>query len=664
MRTLAVDIETYSSIDLLSSGVYAYCQADDFDILLLAYAYDDGPVQILDLCGDRGPTRLDVATKSQQRDPAFLQIVQDLVDPEIMKTAFNANFERTCLTRYLGRMMPADQWSCTMVMAMTLGLPGNLAGVAEVMSLDQQKMEAGKALIQYFSKPCKPTKKNNMRARNLPQHDPEKWDLFKAYCVQDVETERAIRTALARYPKTEEPELWKLDQEINDRGVMIDRQLVENAIEFSDSYARRLEEEATNLTGLGNVKSVSQLKGWLQEQEGSEVTSLNKKDIPALMEAATGDNTQRVLELRQELAKSSITKYESMSRAVGPDDRVRGLLQFYGANRTGRWAGRLVQVQNLPQNHLALLDDARELLRTGDFEGLEMIFDNIPGVLSQLIRTAFIPRPGCRFVVADFSAIEARVIAWLAGESWRQEVFATHGKIYEASAAQMFRVPVESIKKGDPLRQKGKVAELALGYQGGPNALVKMGALDMGLTEDELPKLVRMWRNANPSIVKLWADVEEAAVQAVSEQKPAKLQYGLRFAISSGMLYIRLPSGRYLTYVNPRMDDNKFGNRALQYDGMDQQTRKWGPKETYGGKLVENIIQAIARDCLAESMLRLDRAGYPIVMHVHDEVILEVPTEQTDALEKACAVMGESLPWAPGLQLRADGFVCSYYQKD
>lgn len=653
MRKLAIDIETYSSVDLGSAGVYAYTQAEDFDILLLGYAFDNDEVGVIDL-----------ASPGEDAEYRLRFIAKYLTDPEIQKTAFNANFERTCLAEYLEYDLPAEQWSCTMIQAMTLGLPGNLAGVAEVLHLEQQKMEAGKSLIAYFSKPCKPTAKNNNRTRNLPKHDPEKWELFKAYNKQDVVVECEIRRRLDKHPAIQEPKLWTLDQAINDRGIQVDRLLVEHAISLNTEYMNRLEIEASNLTGLDNPKSVSQLKGWLSNEEGTEIGSLNKKAIPDLMKSATGDNTQRVLELRQELSKSSIAKYEAMQQAVCSDGRIRGLFQFYGANRTGRWAGRLVQMQNLPQNHLVNLDDARELLRMGEYEALEMIFDSIPNTLSQLIRTAFIPSPGCRFVVADFSAIEARVIAWLAGEKWRQEVFATHGKIYEASAAQMFRVPVESIKKGDPLRQKGKVAELALGYQGGPNALVKMGAIEMGLNEDELPKLVRMWRNANSMIVKFWADVEEAALSAVENLQPTKIQFGIRFAVSDGMLFVRLPSGRRLTYVNPRIEANRFGKTALQYDGMDQMTRKWGPKETYGGKLVENIVQAVARDCLAESMLRLAGAGFDIVAHVHDEVILDVPVTRCNALQEACDIMGQPISWTPGLLLRADGFETPYYKKD
>lgn len=663
MRTLALDIETYSSVDLGSAGVHAYCQSPDFEILVLAYAFDDDPVRVLDLCEQRGPDRLDDTDLKDQLDE-WEDLWHALQDPEIRKTAFNAVFERTCLAAYTKQPMLAEQWSCTMVQAMTLGLPGYLAGVAEVMQLEQRKMESGKSLILFFSKPCSATRKNNSRGRNLPNHDPAKWRLFKDYCAQDVEVEREIRRKLDTYPAISEPKLWALDQRINDLGVRIDRQMVNNAVSFNIAYMARLEEEASNLTGLDNPRSVSQLKGWLQEQEGVEISSLNKAAISGLMDQATGNNTQRVLELRQELSKSSISKYEAMQRAVCADGRVRGLFQFYGANRTGRWAGRLVQVQNLPQNHLALLDDAREILRMGDFDGLELLFDNIPSVLSQLIRTAFIPEPGCRFVVADFSAIEARVIAWLAGETWRQEVFATHGKIYEASASQMFKVPIESIVKGSPLRQKGKVAELALGYGGGPTALVKMGALDQGLSEEELPKLVKMWRNANTRIIKLWSDVEDAALRCVTDGIPTKLQHNLRFAVTHGVFFVQLPSGRLLSYINPQLETNRFGRSALTYEGMDQVTRKWGPKETYGGKLVENIVQAIARDCLAESMLRLDAAGYRIIMHVHDEVVLEVPVTNKTALADAAAIMGKSLPWAPGLILRADGFETPYYQKD
>ena len=649
MSICCVDIETYSSADLMKSGVYGYASAPDFDVLLFGYSLDGGPVKVM--------------TGAELKSAGSL--IRILTDPSITKSAFNANFERTCLSAYLGVELPPEQWSCTMVWAMTLGLPGNLAQVAEVLQLDQKKMTAGKTLIEFFSKPCRPTTKNGKRTRNLPRHDPEKWDLFKKYNAQDVRTEMAIRDKLEAFPiLQEEQALWCLDQRINDRGIRIDTVLVDHAITCNAQHVMELEEEASRLTGLDNPKSVSQLKGWLEDNEGIQVDSLDKKAIKGLIGQTESDLTQRVLELRQELSKSSIAKYEAMQNAVGPDGRVRGLLQFYGANRTGRWAGRLVQVQNLPQNHLKQLDEARELLRVGEYEALGLIFDSVPSVLSELIRTAFVPSPGCQFVVADFSAIEARVIAWLAGEEWRQEVVRTHGKIYEASAAQMFKVPIESIKKGDPLRQKGKVSELALGYQGGPNALKTMGALEMGVPEEELPKLVKMWRNANPMIVKFWSDVEEAALAAVADLQPTKIQFGIQFFVQDNKLFIQMPSGRRLCYIRPRVATNRFGNQSLAYDGMNQTTRKWEQAETYGGKLVENIVQAVARDCLAESMMRLDAAGFKIVMHVHDEVVLDSPIEDTDALKRAADIMGQPISWAPGLLLRADGYSCPYYQKD
>lgn len=661
MHQLAIDIETYSGTDLSSAGVYAYAEDPEFEILLIGYALDNDPVQVLDLCKDRGPARLDPVPKRDKELSAFLRLLND---PTIQKTAFNANFERTCLAQCFKCPMPPEEWSCTMVLALTLGLPGRLSDVAKVLNLSEQKMEAGTSLISYFCKPCKPTRQNNQRTRNLPNHDPSKWELFKSYCRQDVETERAIRKHLEQYPHKTEAELWALDQRINDRGIMIDKKLIENAIQINNAYCARLEQEASELTGLDNVRSVSQLKGWLSEQEGTEITSLNKKDVPELIENASCDKTQRVLEIRQKIAKSSIAKYDAMLKSVCHDDRIRGLFQFYGANRAGRWAGRLVQMQNLPRNHMPLLDDARALVREGNMDSLEILFDNIPDVLSQLIRTAFIPKPDYKFVVADFSAIEARIIAWLAGETWRQEVFAANGKIYEASAAKMFRVPVETIHKGSPLRQKGKIAELALGYGGGPKALINMGALEMGLEKEELPKLVKMWRGSNPAIVRLWSDVENAALSAVADGLKIKLQHGIEIKTESNILYIKLPSGRMLCYVNPKLETNQYNKTALTYDNTDQQTRKWSRTETYGGKLTENIVQAIARDCLAEAMLRLERAGYEIVTHVHDEVILEVPKNQTDALADACSIMGESIDWAPGLLLSADGFECSYYQKD
>ena len=650
MTILSIDLETFSSVDIGKSGVYAYTEAEDFEILLFGYAFDDEPVQVVDLAsGERIP----------------LDVIQMLGSPEAIKTAFNANFERTCLAKHFRVRMPPEQWRCSSVLARTLGLPGKLEEVAKAMKLQQQKDTAGKALIRYFSMPCKPTKTNGERTRNLPHHAPEKWAAFKEYCRQDVEVERTIRKALERFPVLPvEQKLWCLDQRINDDGIRIDPNLVAHAIACDTQYQERKTEEAAKLTGLDNPNSVSQLKAWLLEAEGLEVESLNKETVPELLKQAESDTVKRVLELRQEMAKTSVKKYMAMDRARCKDDRVRGLLQFYGANRTGRFSSRLIQVQNLPQNHLKDLDLARNLLLSGDYDTLELLFESVPGVLSQLIRTAFVPSPGCRFIVADFSAIEARIIAWLAGEKWRMDVFRTHGKIYEASASQMFRVPLESITKGSPLRQKGKVAELALGYAGGPGALIQMGALKQGLTEEELPGLVSTWRKANHHIVQFWWDVEKAATEAVREKKSVSLQHGLTFSVESGIMFIRLPSGRRLAYVRPRIENNpRFDKPALSYEGIGQKTKQWGREFTYSGKLVENIVQATARDCLAEAMLRLDAAGYKIVMHVHDEVVLEVPRSE-GSLEEACQITGQSLKWAPGLPMRADGFETDYYKKE
>lgn len=650
MTILSVDIETFSSVDLTKCGVYAYTEAHDFEIMLFGYAFDNEPVKVIDLAsGENLPEEVNRA----------------LADPGVIKTAFNANFERACIYVHFNYFMPPEQWRCTSVHALTLGLPTKLEEVAKAMKLKQQKDTAGKNLIRYFSLPCKPTKANGQRTRNLPEHAPEKWAQFKAYCAQDVEVERQIRKALERFPVLPvEQKLWELDQRINDGGIQVDPDLVAHAIACDTAYQERRAEEAARLTGLDNPKSVSQLKAWLLEAGGLEVESLNKETVPELLKQAESETVKRVLGLRQEMAKTSVKKYQAMDRARCKDNRIRGLLQFYGANRTGRWAGRLVQVQNLPQNHLADLDLARNLLKAGEYDTLELLFDSVPAVLSQLIRTAFIPSPGHRFIVADFSAIEARVVAWLAGEKWRLDVFNTHGKIYEASASAMFKVPIEQITKGNPLRQKGKIAELALGYQGGKGALITMGALKMGLEEEELPGLVTSWRKANPAIVQFWWDVEKAAIEAVREKKAVTLQHGLTFSYESGILFIRLSSGRRLAYVRPRIETNsRFDKPALTYEGTEQGTKQWGRLYTYGGKLVENIVQATARDCLAEAMLRLDAAGYRIVMHVHDEVVLEEPNCR-GSLEDACGVMGQPIPWAPGLPMRADGFETNYYKKD
>ncbi|CDQ17967.1 DNA polymerase [Halobacillus karajensis] len=648
MTVLSIDIETYSSIDLIKCGVYKYVEADDFEILLFAYAFDDDEVKVLDLVqGYNLPKKVKDA----------------LTDPSITKTAFNANFERTCIANHFGIDQPPDQWRCTAVKSMNLGLPGNLDGVAKAMDLNVQKDSAGKALIRYFSKPCKPTKTNGKRTRNLPHHDEEKWEKYKAYCVQDVEVERAIKKKLDRFelPDTEH-RMWELDQRINDFGVEVNEDLVKNAIEINRLYQKRLKEEAMKLTGLDNPNSTRQLSSWLQEQD-VEVPNLQKATVEKLVEETSG-TVQRVMEIRLESSKTSIKKYQAMERAMCQDKRVRGLLQFYGAGRTGRWAGRLVQVQNLPRNYLKDLDLARDLLQNGEFELLELLFGDVPDLLSQLIRTAFVAKEGYKLTVSDFSAIEARVIAWLAGEEWRLDVFAGHGKIYEASAAQMFNVPVDSITKGDPLRQKGKIAELALGYQGGVGALKQMGALNMGLDESELPELVSSWRSSNAAIVQFWKDVEKAAIEAVREGAPVKLDHDLTFSYESGILFIELPSGRRLAYVKPQIEkDDKFHSDKLTYMGTDA-SGKWTRLNTYGGKLVENIVQAVARDCLAVSMLRLEKAGYDIIFHVHDEAVMEVPVDKDDALKDVEAIMGQPIDWAEGLPLNADGFETQYYMKD
>jgi len=655
MLTLSIDIETYSSIDLTSCGVYAYTSAPDFEILLFGYAFDDPLVPFKE-----EPVIVDIA--QGEKIPAI--VYNALWNPEVLKTAYNANFERTCLAKYFGKPMPPEQWQCTAVHALTLGLPGYLDGVAKVLKLEQQKDSAGQALIRYFSMPCKPTKSNGGRTRNLPEHDPEKWERFKEYCKQDVRTERDLRYKLDRYPlRKKEQKLWELDQKINDTGVMVDMQLVKNAITCDESCQEKYFQEAQKLTGLENPNSVAQLKDWLKEATGKTVKTLDKNKVKELLKETESETVKRVLELRQKMGKTSIKKYQAMERAVCPDGRVRGLFQFYGANRTGRWAGRLVQVQNLPRNSMPDLDLARRLLKAGEFELLELLFDSVPDVLSELIRTALIPAPGHRFIVADFSAIEARVIAWLAGEKWRMEVFRSHGKIYEASASQMFKVPIEEITKDHPLRQKGKIAELALGYGGSVGALKSMGALEKGLKEEELPELVETWRAANPAIVQFWWDVGDAAMEAVRNKSTVQVHHGIEFSYESGGLFLRLPSGRRLCYVQPQIRQHPKLNRlTLTYMGT-KTGNTWGRIETYGPKLVENIVQATSRDCLAEAMLRLDAAGYKIVMHVHDEVVLEMPEGQ-GSVEEVCEIMGQPLRWAPGLPLPADGFETEFYKKD
>ena len=643
-RILEMDIETFSDVDLIKCGVYAYADSPAFEVLLFAYSFDGGETRVIDLAqGEELPG----------------EVAEAVFDGSVVKTAFNANFERTCLSKHFGRYLPPDSWHCSAVQAAVLALPRSLEDVGAVLGLDEQKMREGKELIRYFCVPCKPTKANGGRRRNLPCHAPEKWELFKAYCMRDVDVEKAIRRKLYKFPIPEgEMELYRLDQRINDRGVLVDMGLVRQAVVCERLHKEVVTRRAYELTGLENPNSVAQLKGWLGEN-GVEAESLSKKAVSEMIGESDGE-VEELLRLRLLMAKTSVKKYEAMERSVCLDGRVHGLLQFYGANRTGRWAGRLVQVQNLPQNHLQDLGLARSLVKEGRFEDVEMLYDSTPGVLSELIRTAFVPEPGCRFVVADFSAIEARVLAWLAGERWRLEVFSSHGKIYEASASAMFHVPIEEVTKGSTLRQKGKIAELGLGYGGAAGALVSMGALDMGLSEDDLPSLVAAWRRANPHITQFWWDVDKAAVEAVT--KRAKTRAGrIGFEYRSGILFVMLPSGRKLAYVKPRMAVNKFGREGLTYEGI-LENKKWGRIETYGPKLVENIVQGTARDLLAEAMLRVEKRGYPIVMHCHDEIIAEVP-EGMGSVEEMCEVMAVRPVWAEGLPLRADGYECPFYQK-
>lgn len=643
---LAIDIETYSSFDLTKTGVYKYVEAPDFEVLMLAYDYGDDRAGVIDFSapGD-----------------VWDMVKADLLDQDIIKTAWNANFERVCLAKFLGDAMPPQQWECSMVKAAYCGLPFGLDAASKVLNLTETKDSAGKMLIKYFSMPCKPTKINGGRTRNLPHHSPEKWNAFKAYCLQDVRTEQAVLEKLESFKiPNAEKELWDLDQRINDKGVLIDLQFAKAAIAVDESVKSDLIKKAIEITGLENPNSVGQLKDWLEVETGEYVYGLTKKDLPELMQSTNSPEAKEVLSIRQQLAKSSVKKYAAMISCACDDGRARGLFQFYGANRTGRWSGRLIQLQNLPQNHMANLELARDVVGSVDAPGLYPLFDNIPDVLSQLIRTAFIAPPGLSFLVADFSAIEARVIAWLAGEKWRLDVFAGHGKIYEASAAKMFRIPIEEITKGSTWRQRGKVAELALGYQGGPGALKAMGAIEMGITEDELKPIVAAWRRENPAIVGLWYRMQSAAIDCLLSGERVDVAKGVAFETHKGFLQMLLPSGRKLNYPRAKVIDGKYGP-AVVYQGVDQATKRWSNTDTYGGKLVENCIQAIARDCLGEAMLRLDKAGYGIVMTVHDEVVIEYDEAN---LHDVIKIMSEPIKWAPGLSLKADGFTTKFYKKD
>lgn len=660
MQSLSIDIETYSSVDLSKCGVYKYTEAADFDILLFGYSVDDGPVQVVDLaCGETIPQ----------------EIIAALTDDAVTKSAFNAQFERICLSRWLrdhgwfnntGYSIPEDTvgnyldpaaWKCTMIWSAYMGLPLSLEGVGAVLVLGKQKLTEGKELIKYFCQPCAPTKANGGRTRNLPRHAPDKWEAFKRYNARDVEVEMSIQEKLAKFPVPEDVwEQYHLDQQINDRGVALDMDLVHHAIEMDARSRAELTAAMKQLTDLDNPNSVQQMKQWLSDN-GLMVDSLGKKEVTEMLKTAPVE-LQKVLLLRQQLAKSSIRKYQAMEKAVCADGRARGMFQFYGANRTGRWAGRIIQMQNLPQNHLPDLAEARSLVRSGDFDGVELLYEDVPDTLSQLIRTAFIAKPGYKFIVADFSAIEARVLAWFAGEFWRQEVFANGGDIYCASASQMFKVPVEKHGVNGHLRQKGKIAELALGYGGSVGALKAMGALDMGLSEDELLPLVMAWRNSNPNIVKFWWEIDRAAMNAVKYHMDGEV-CGVRFCYQSGMLFITLPSGRRLSYVKPRLGTNQFGSECITYEGIGS-TKKWERLETYGPKLVENIVQATARDILCYAMRTLSHCF--ITMHIHDELVIEADPRMS--LASVCEQMGRTPPWADGLQLRADGYETPFYKKD
>ena len=646
MNTLSIDIETYSDIPLQKTGVYRYCESPNFEILLFGYSIDSGPVQVVDLaCGEHIPK----------------EVLAALEDDSVIKWAFNAAFERVCLSRYLGyptgEYLDPESWHCSMVWAATMGLPLSLEGVGAVLGLEKQKLTEGKELIKYFCQPCLPTKANGQRTRNRPFHAPDKWELFKRYNARDVEAEMGIQQKLSKYPVP--PQVWEeydIDQEINDRGVRIDMELVEQAIQMDARSRQELTDAMKRMTALENPNSVQQMKQWLSDN-GMETDSLGKKVVAELLKTAPPELAE-VLTLRQQLAKSSVRKYQAMEKTVCSDNRARGMFMFYGANRTGRFSGRNIQLQNLPQNHLPDLAEARALVRSGDFDAVELLYEDVPDTLSQLIRTAFIPRDGAQFLVADFSAIEARVIAWFAGETWRQEVFSKGGDIYCASASQMFKVPVEKHGINGHLRQKGKIAELALGYGGSVGALKAMGALEMGLTEEELPQLVDAWRQSNPNIVKFWWAVDRAVMEAV-RYKHTTTDYGLTFSCRSGMLFITLPSGRKLAYVKPKVGTNKFGGECITYEGIGS-TKKWERLDSYGPKFVENIVQATARDILCYAMRTLRCCS--IVMHIHDELVIEADPHMS--LDAVCEQMGRTPPWAKGLLLRADGYATPFYKKD
>ena len=662
MKTLSIDIETYSDIPLQKSGVYRYCESPNFEILLFGYSADSGPVQVVDLaCGEKIPA----------------DVLDALTDDAVTKWAFNASFERVCLSRYLrdlgisldpfhdkhplsqevARFLNPESWRCSMVWAATMGLPLSLEGVGSVLGLEKQKLTEGKELIKFFCQPCAPTKTNGQRTRNLPFHAPDKWDAFKRYNLRDVETEMGIQQRLAKFPVPDQVwEEYHIDQEINDRGVRLDMELVHAAINMDTRSRQELTTAMKRMTSLENPNSVQQMKQWLSDN-GMETESLDKKAVAELLKDAPAELWE-VLSLRQQLAKSSVRKYQAMENTACSDSRARGMFQFFGAARTGRFSGRNIQLQNLPQNHLPDLAEARALVRAGDFDAVKLLYEDVPDTLSQLIRTAFIPRDGAQFLVADFSAIEARVIAWYAGETWRQKVFEQGGDIYCASASQMFKVPVEKHGINGHLRQKGKIAELALGYGGSVGALKAMGAIEMGLTEDELPPLVDAWRQSNPRIVEFWWAVDRAVMESV-RYKHTTTDYGLTFSCRSGMLFITLPSGRSLAYVKPKIGTNKFGGECITYEGVGA-TKKWERLDSYGPKFVENIVQATARDILCYAMRTLRCCS--IVMHIHDELVIEA--DPCMSLDAVCEQMGRTPPWATGLLLRADGYATPFYKKD
>ena len=645
-RRLLVDIETYSSVDITKAGAFKYIESDDFEILLIAYAWNDDPVRVLDL-----------AIYADYPDE-YQDIVSGLLDPDTIKIAHNSAFERAALGKHLGRYLPPEEWEDTMILAAYNGLPLSLDAAGAALRLQDQKIKEGTSLISYFCKPCKPTIANGGRTRNLPQHAPDKWARFREYCRRDVLVAQAIYNRLSSYPVTElERKVWTTDAHINERGVQIDRELVESAIAVDNAFREEHLEEMRRLTGLDNPNSVQQLKAWLSAA-GIECDSLSKSTIADIKGSATDSTTKRVIELRQMLSKTSTKKYEAMTAAACKDDRVRGLTQYYGAARTGRWAGRLIQLQNLPQNHLDNIGTVREIVRARDLESLEMIFDSVPDTLSQLIRTALVAKTGCTFLVSDYSAIEARVIAYLAGETWRLEVFKNGGDIYCASASQMFHVPVEKHGVNGHLRQKGKIAELALGYGGGIGAMKNFGADKMGMTDEEMQEIVNQWRVASPTIPKLWRDVEKAARSAIENPgRSYRINCGVVYHRDTDALRCKLPSGRWLTYWEPRIEDEK-----IYFMGQNQTTRKWEKTDTWGGKLTENIVQAFARDCLAVAMVRLEEAGYHIVFTVHDEVIVEAP--EGSRWQDVAEIMGQLIDWAPGLILRGDGYETKFYMKD